>query len=254
MNLKQHATDARRLLAGFRAFEEVAKALDVAVGLEQHIAELNEAITKLSQDRDIAAAALEAAERKVASANANAAQIAAEAQAQAKKVVEDAIDQGARIVRESKEREQQHVDRARQELVAMQAQEAEALAKRDAALAVAEDLDRRATAVCRGHKCAPHSLAYSTPRAQHRAQSPRTSRRAIPIPNTHRTPWSIFTPHRAHPTPGTSARALLGLRVFALAAEVVGVRAEGRRHPARAQVAVAGVRAPSCPSPCRRQS
>lgn len=99
--LLKAADDARRLLRGFKAFEEVAAALDAAGSLEQRTTELTTAVATLTAEHAALLERAHAAREVLATTQRENQALAASAQDAAALVVAHAQEQAANIVAEA---------------------------------------------------------------------------------------------------------------------------------------------------------
>lgn len=102
------AEDARRLLRGFKAFQEVADALEAAGTAVQSKAEAEAALVAARADIDAAKAELSGAKKDIADAKAKAKELREKAEADAAAIVSLAKEQAASIVEAAKVGAQEH--------------------------------------------------------------------------------------------------------------------------------------------------
>ena len=145
-DLLKAAADARVLLRGFKALQEVADALEDAGKAQQHAEEARAMLAALLPQ-------IEAAEEKLTSVRAEAAGVVSEAKAEAGRLRDAAEVKADEIVARAKEREAEAsraVDAAKSECKAAQANAdavvREAKAKRDALQAECFDFEKRVDA------------------------------------------------------------------------------------------------------------
>lgn len=144
MSLIKAADDARRLLRGFKAFEEVAAALEAVGTLEQRAAEANKVLADLAPQ-------IEAGKAEVAAAYAKADAIVLDAKADAEKVAGVAGAKAMTLVADAETKAQDILleaegikVRAEEVRAVAHAEAAEALTKRDKLAAEVKDLEARA--------------------------------------------------------------------------------------------------------------
>lgn len=144
MSLIKAADDARRFLRGFKAFEEVAAALEHVGTLEQRAAEARQVLAELQPQIEAAKAEAASAEVKAASiigdAQIHAEQIKVAAAAKAEALVADADTKAQNIVLQA----QADKTKAEDARAAATAETAEVLTKRDKLLIEVKDLEARA--------------------------------------------------------------------------------------------------------------
>ena len=144
MSLIKAADDARRLLRGFKAFEEVAAALEQVGTLEQRAAEAKQVLADLGPKID-------AAKAEVIDSQAKAAQILAAAKTQAEAIAGAAGAKAQAIVADAETRAQNIVFdaegvkvRAEELRAVAHAEAAKGLEMRDRLAAEVKDLEARA--------------------------------------------------------------------------------------------------------------
>lgn len=144
-SLLQAADDARRLLRGFKAFEEVAQALEAAGLIEQRTAEAQRTLTDLLPKIESARQALADAEAHAGNALSKAGTLVSEATAEAANITRTARVAAQRLADEAQataaEREAQATAKVREADVKVAA----ATAERDAILAEVNRLESRLT-------------------------------------------------------------------------------------------------------------
>lgn len=142
-DLMKAASDARLLLKGFKAFADVAAALEAAGQLDQRVAEAQRALADLQPQIEAAKGEAQAAKDEAAStaeaAAAKAAAIVAEAEAAAKKLTEQAWAEHGRVTALGQTQKAKYADA----VAALTAQYDDLAAKRDALLAEADSLEAR---------------------------------------------------------------------------------------------------------------
>lgn len=143
-NLKQSADDARRLLRGFKAFEEVATALDNAATLEQRESELKTSIEALSKKRDRLYSQTNQAEAELSVARGMAKETLDKAKADADVIVGQAIRQAADLTSQAKNEASTIVSAAQAAADTLSRQATEVAAVRDKLAAEVKDLEARA--------------------------------------------------------------------------------------------------------------
>lgn len=143
-NLKQSADDARRLLRGFKAFEEVATALDNAATLEQRESELKTSIEVLSKERDGLAGKVREAKERVAKARDAANTTLDKAKADADAIVSAAQVAADTLSLRAREEASTIVSAAQAAADTLSRQAAEVAAVRDKLAAEVKDLEARA--------------------------------------------------------------------------------------------------------------
>lgn len=143
-NLKQSADDARRLLRGFKAFEEVATALDNAATLEQRESELKTSIEVLSKERDGLAGEVREAKERVAKARDAANTTLDKANAAAEAARNDAATAAFELITKAREEASTIVSAAQAAADTLSRQATEVAAVRDKLAAEVKDLEARA--------------------------------------------------------------------------------------------------------------
>ena len=138
------ADDARRLLRGFRAFEEVAQALEAAGQAVQTKAEAEAALATLNGELDKACIAVCEAKAELASVNAATKAKLDKAEADALVVAQTAKDAADRMAADARAVMDDAEAKGREIVAQAEAAAADVQAKRDALAAEVDDLEKRA--------------------------------------------------------------------------------------------------------------
>lgn len=143
-NLLKAADDARRLLRGFKAFEEVANALDTAASLEQRVAEINAAIPGLTAQRDALTVEVAELQARAEKTKQEAKDIAASAKDAAAGILLDAKTKAEEVETGLKASREQVNTNINEMVAAWNTQLTELTAKHEAATKEVKDLETRA--------------------------------------------------------------------------------------------------------------
>lgn len=143
-NLLKAADDARRLLRGFKAFEEVANALDTAASLEQRVAEINAAIPGLTAQRDALTVEVAELQARAEKTKQEAKDIAASAKDAAAGILLDAKTKAEEVETGLKASREQVNANINEMVAAWDTQLTELTAKHEAATKEVKDLETRA--------------------------------------------------------------------------------------------------------------
>jgi hypothetical protein len=142
----QAADEARRLLRGFRAFEEVAQALDAAGLIEQRTAESQRVLAELQPQIESARKALADAEAHAGNAAAKASTLVNEATANAAEITRAARVEAQRLADATEAAAKEREDQATKKVKQADVKTAEAAKARDAIATEVKGLETRLAA------------------------------------------------------------------------------------------------------------
>ena len=142
----QAADDARRLLRGFKAFEEVAQALDAAGLIEQRTAEAQRTLADLLPKIESSRQALADAEAQASNATSKASALVSEATTKAAEITRAARVSAQRLADEAESVAKEREAQATRFVKAADMEVASAATQRDTVLAEVKALESRLAA------------------------------------------------------------------------------------------------------------